>query len=91
MSKTLTEVLIEAMTAKRGLALKISQQMKDDVANGVLSKPTVQQNALALDNIDAALLNLEKGELENAVHFFARACSNLGEFKGRSDKERNLS
>jgi len=80
----------KAITTKHKLATKITEQMADDVKAGVLNILTVQQNKLALDNFDAAQINLNADKFEDAVHFFSRGCANLGEFKGRSDKERGL-
>ncbi len=91
MPKTLETCLIEAIATKRQLAHRISEQMLPDVKAGNISLLTAQQNKLAIDNLDAAALNLEKGELEQAVHFFSRGCWNMGEFKGRSDEERKPS
>ncbi len=86
--KSLEECMLEALTAKRELLSKIAIQMSDDVNNGVLSPETIMQHSIAVDNLDAAAITLEKCEYEQAMHFYSRGCSNMGEFKGRSDKER---
>ena len=89
MSETLKEQLIISIQSKKALAHKIAGQMAEDVKNNVLSPATVRQNELARDNFDAALIQMGEGDYEKAIHFFSRGCANLGEFKGRSDKERN--
>ena len=86
--KTLEICMLEALKAKRELVQKIALQMADDVKAGILSPDTVMQNSLAIDNLDAAAIWLEKCDYEQALHFYSRGCANMGEFKGRSDKER---
>lgn len=88
MPKTLEEQLLETIEKKRELLMRISTQMQPDVENKVLSEETIQQHRLALDNLDASAISLGRGDHEKTLHFFSRACSNMGEFKGRSDKER---
>jgi hypothetical protein len=86
--KSLEDCMREQLHFKRELIAKISVQMEDDVKAGVLSDETVALNKMALDNMDAAAIWLEKNDYEQAMHFYSRGCSNMGEFKGRSDKER---
>ncbi len=86
--KSLEECMLEALTAKRELLSKIAIQMSDDVNNGVLSPETIMQHSIAVDNLDAAAIWLEKCDYSQAMHFYSRGCSNMGEFKGRSDLER---
>ena len=88
MKKTLEEYLIEAIAEKRLLVDKITAQMQGDVDDEVLSSLTIRQHHLSIDNLDAALINLKKGDYQQAIYFYGRGCSNMGEFKGRSDKER---
>jgi hypothetical protein len=89
--KTLEECMREMLHAKRELVSRIAGQMAADAKEGVLSPETVAQNNLAMDNLDAAAIWLEKCDFEQALHFYSRGCSNMGEFKGRADKERNIS
>ena len=89
--KTLEDQMRVMLHAKRELVATISIQMEDDVKNGVLTPETIKLNSLATDNFDAAAINLEKKEYEQAMHFYSRGCANMGEFKGRSDKERGKS
>lgn len=91
MPKTLEEHLQETIGKKRELLMRISIQMQPDIENKILSDTTVQQHTLALDNLDAAAIQLARKDYVKTLHFFSRACSNMGEFKGRSDKERKLS
>lgn len=91
MDKTLEEELEESIKTKLELAEKIALQMAGDVENGTLSADTVVQNRLAIQNYQSAAGSLKGGEFEKAIHFFSRGCANMGEFKGRADKERKLS
>lgn len=91
MAKSLPEEMMESIKFKRELAQKIALQMRDDVKKGVLTSQTVEQNQLAIDNLDAATNHLAREDFEKAIHFFSRGCANMGEFKGRSDKERKVS
>lgn len=86
--KTLEDSMREQLYLKRELIAKIAVQMEGDVKAGVLSEETVALNKMALDNMDAAAIWLEKNDYVQAMHFYSRGCSNMGEFKGRSDKER---
>ena len=86
--KTIEEEFAESIVEKRKLVTKIRLQMAADAKHNIISTLTVQLNSMALDNLDAAALNLTQGEYEQAVHFFSRACNNMSEFKGRADKER---
>jgi hypothetical protein len=89
--KLLEDCLREQLHFKRELVAKIAVQMEEDVKAGVLSNETIILNSIALDNFDAAAIWLEKNDYEQALHFYSRGCSNMGEFKGRTDKERNKS
>jgi len=89
--KTLEECMHEALHTKRELVAKIAVQMAEDAKAGVISPITVAQNSLAVDNLDAAAIWLEKCDFEQALHFYSRGCANMGEFKGRADKERKKS
>ena len=86
--KLLEECLLEALTTKRELLQSIARQMSKDVNNGVLSPETIMQHSIAVDNLDAAVIWWEKCDYEQALHFYSRGWSNMGEFKGRSDLER---
>lgn len=86
--KSLEDCLLEAINDKRELLTKIANQMSVDVISGVLSPDTIRQHSLAIDNLDAAAIWLEKCDYEQTMHFYSRGCSNMGEFKGRSDLER---
>jgi len=89
--KTLEDSMRILLHAKRELIATIAIQMENDVKEGVLSNETVALNTMALDNLDASAIWLEKHDYEQALHFFSRGCANMGEFKGRSDKERKKS
>lgn len=91
MPKELRDYLNDSIAEKMKLANTISKQMGEDVKNKIISPQSVQQVLTAIDNLDAATVHLLRGEHENAIHFFSRACANLGEFKGRTDKERGKS
>jgi len=88
---SLEECMLEALTSKRELLGTIAVQMTEDVNNGVLSPDTIRQHSIAVDNLDAAAIWLEKCDYAQAMHFYSRGCSNMGEFKGRADKERKKS
>lgn len=89
------ESLIEAfrriLREKQGYAVGMTATIQERLDRKTISPLTVQSHRLALDNLDASQVSLDKSELYNALHFFSRACANLGELIGRAEKEKKSS
>lgn len=88
MEKTDIETIQAAIETSRALVTKIQKQMASDVQAGVLSRETLKCHATARDNFDAAAIQLGAGNLEDTLHHLLRGSWNLGEFFGRSRKEK---
>jgi len=84
------ELLEKAIQQKLELTNEIEKQMAKDVAQNKLSGITLSKHHLARESFKSALTHLVQGKVEDAIYLFSRGCWNLGEFTGRSQKERNL-
>lgn len=83
-----TDIFQESLKQKMDLINKIQGQMADDVKNGVLKPKTIEIFNRARNGFDAAIINL--GNPRDALHHYARGCTNLGEFMARQKVDRGI-
>lgn len=86
--QTLFDAFKKIIEEKREYATGMTPQVSTKLSLKQITPITAQHHKLAIDNLDACSILLDKGEHDEAFHFFSRACANLGELIGRADKEK---
>lgn len=85
---TLTELFLEAIEGKLGLADVIYKQMQPFYDAGVISQESMGKIKLAQESLKACKMRLST-EPKDAIYLFSRGCWNLGEAVGRGRFERD--
>ena len=88
---TLLDAFKKIIETKQKYADDLTVQLKERLGLGTLTQMTAQHHTMSLRNLEAAVIKLDEQDYPEALHFFSRACANLGEFIGRAAHDKKAS